>query len=446
MEPRNTNNITLNLFSKVHYKRIILFLCLFLSSLLITSSKAAITGDTELLKLIADGYEVNLEQLRTWKGNASINSSKVFGEWSDERRPSNYKQELKYESEFLIDRELDAARWKCQTTEDIIEEKGEVTQKDPTYFNGITKGESDYRINFSEIDKVENLPRTLVIRKKEIMPQNFLSDTFNPIYAIEKEIGRSSKMANKLRFYAENANKTKTDGSVTRKGDIVTFETRYRGDEYDDYGEVVTRYVFDLSKGCNILEFSNISAINERHWKLDYENKSDVFVVKKISETYKNKRHGFDFTTTKEAVLATEMVNEPIDSTEFEYDKIGLRPGDYILDHIAGGIQYQWQTYSIADEYFANIDKIESTTKNNTPLEKAKDKEENHNAPIAISPEEEHPHSTPPKDYKTTKVEPASISYMPIIGVSTLSLLFLGVIALVYMNKKRNIVKSKNLS
>jgi hypothetical protein len=439
MKTELSKSIIHNLLLKIFQVRIAFLLCVFFSVILIQQPvNAVITGDTELLKLIADGYEVNLEKLRTWKGSAIVSSSKIFGEWSDERHPSNYKQESTYESNFLIDRELNANRWNSQTIKENVEEKGKVIKKEQMCFGGIAKGEYDYRLDFSKLKEFEDRPRTLLIRNKEIMPQNFLSDTFNPVYAIEKEIGRSSKMANKLRFYSENVNKTKTNGFITREGDIVKLETRYIGDKYNEFGEVVTQYVFDLSKGCNILEFSTINAQNENHWKLDYEKKSDVFVVKKISVTYKNKRPGFDFTTTKEATLTTEMVNEPIDSTEFEFDKIGLRPGDYILDHMAGGIKYQWLKNNVADEFLAEIDNIKASSTNNTKKESFEKITKDYNG-LVVAPQKED-NLKSPDEFKGKKLNAVAIPYIPIIGLVTLCMVVLGV---VLVRMKRKPVKEK---
>ncbi len=290
---------------------------------------ADMEGDIELLKIIADGYEANLEALRTWKAKVTLkgfHTAIPSTDWGQRQWES--------QNEFLLDRDQDAIRWYCERVKGTQTLEGKTNPLPQERDSGMIKGEYDYRLTFPEVEKGR---RNLLIIPSGRWPRNFQSNVFDPIHILTKEIYPG--LIEQLRYYHQLGGKMKSNGSITREGDIVTVET---DNDRGHYGRIITRFVFDLSKGCCLREFFNSSRVSESHWKLDYERIADVFVMKKVALTYKDKRKASRYVSTREAVLTNEMVNEPVDPKEFELDKIGMRPGDRVFDRVMGGVSYEW--------------------------------------------------------------------------------------------------------
>jgi hypothetical protein len=303
------------------------------STVLIHPLFGDIEGDIELLKLIADGYEANIEKLRTWKGTAAIKRFHTA-------IPSTGWGERQWESqnEFLLDRDQDAIRWYGERLKGTRTLEGKTSALGKDRHSGMIKGKYDYRLTFPETEKG---PRNLLIIPSGQWPRNFESDdVFDPVNILTKEI--YPDVVGQLRMYhrLEVEGKWKSGGSITREGDIVTLAM---DGEFAGYGKIVSRHVFDLAKGCCLREFFTSSSASESHWKLDYEKIAGVFVMKTVAYTYKDKREGLSYASTSEAVLTNEMVNERVDPAEFELDKLGLQPGDGVFDRVMGGVRYYWK-------------------------------------------------------------------------------------------------------
>jgi len=305
---------------------------------------ADMDGDIELLRLIADGYEANLEKLRTWKGKVALKGFHTA-------IPSTDWGERQWESqnEFLLDRDQDAILWHGETVKGTQTLEGKTSPLPQDVHSGIIKSEYDYRLTFPENEKGR---RNLLIIPSGQWPRNFESNVFDPIHILTKEIYPG--LIEQLRYYHQLGGKMKSNGSITRQGDIVTVET---DNDRGDYGRIITRFVFDLSKGCCLTEFFTSSKVSESHWKLDYEKLADVWVMKKVAHIHKDKREGSRYVSTREAVLTNDMVNDPVSPEEFELDKIGMRPGDIVYDRVAGGVGYVWKADSTPPERLEMVSK-----------------------------------------------------------------------------------------
>lgn len=295
---------------------------------------AEMKGDIELLRLIADGYEANLEKLSTWKGKVNVKGFHTpipSTDWGERRWES--------ENDFLLDRDQEAIRWHGKTVKGTQILEGKESQLPQSVHSGMIKSKYDFRLTFPDNEKGR---RNLLIVPSGKWPRNFESNVFDPVHILTKEIypGLLEQLRGYYKLQSEG-NLTFSNGSVTRQGDMVTIETdNERG---GDVGRIITRFVFDLSKGCCLTDFLNSSRPSESHWKLDYEEISGVYVMKKVALTYKDKREGREYISTREAILTNEMVNEPVNPAEFELDKIGMKPGDGVFDRVMGGISYDWK-------------------------------------------------------------------------------------------------------
>ncbi len=283
---------------------------------------AIIKGDIELLRVIADGYETNLAKLKTWAGEASIISSVSYG-----ASQGALRRQGKYRAEFLVNRDLDAVRWKWYSLEDTEYKAGQKLSSNLCPMFGMTKGDCDYVLFFLGYfvhgDGQPGINRNLNIYPRDRWPRHFEGTGFDPVHILTKEIYPG--LIEQLRYYHRLGVNMKSNGSITRKADIVTLET---DNTYRNHGRIITRFVFDLSKGCCLREFFNSSKVSESHWKFDYEKVADVFVMKSVSHVRKDNR----VTSERKATLTNNMVNGPAGEPEFSLGKIGLRPGDRIRD------------------------------------------------------------------------------------------------------------------
>lgn len=295
---------------------------------------AVIKGDIELLNLIADGYEANFEKLKTWQGEANM-------DWSLD---SKIQTDVRYQSEkqkatFLVVRNFNAAKWTNESFERILNQNGTKHELDPERSSGMMKKNRVYTMDLPDKQSEEDHSLYLQINAKDQVVLNFESKHFDPLHILETI--SSSPIPERLRGYYNNWNNPKlSPGNITRDGDIVTFEVTQQISK----GTVVERHVFDLSKGCSLLEYYNSSPhLSETHWQLTYEKVSGVFVPNSISMRYEDKRPGQKRITKKNAVITTKMVNESVKAEEFELDKLGWRPGDEIIDAVSNSnTLYEW--------------------------------------------------------------------------------------------------------
>jgi len=314
---------------------------------IIASPLLAIEGDVELLKLIADGYETNWEKIRTWGGSAVVEISEV-DEKTEKSAQNGWKRHN--QAEFLVDRNLGATRW-INRIEDITYNQGKEEQRKPFDYSGMVKSNKGCQMIYDSTDKQR-------IRTMEILPpadiiRNEGSFIFDPQYIWE----HIYPVLQQLRFCYENANDPNLSSghTIVRQGNIVTFELKVHSEVpgQDNFN----RLVFDLSKGCNLVELVALCPVNEVRWKLDYEQIGNVFVVKEMSKSYKDKRQGNERYNQMKVTLNNKIVNKPVDSAEFEFDKIGLRPGDNILDRMVGELVYPWRKEYPISEAIPNIEK-----------------------------------------------------------------------------------------
>ena len=280
-----------------------------------------IKGDIGLLKMVADGYEAHLAKLKTWQGQASIKSSVPRGTGGQEV----IGQKGQYRADFLIDRSGNTVRWRWFTIEKIGNKEGQEIKTVTRPLAGMSKGKCDYVLFYSGYGQ-RGERRSLNIYPRNRWPRHFEGIGFDPIHILTKEIYPG--LLEQLRYYYELQSEGKlnfSNGGITRQGDIVTLETE---NDRGDYGRIITRFVFDLSKGCCLREFFTSSRVSENRCKLDYEKIADVFVMKSVYHMHRDKRQA----SVRNATLSNTVVNNPIDETEFTLGRLGLKCGDTIKD------------------------------------------------------------------------------------------------------------------
>lgn len=347
-------------------------LCFILS---ITShSEAAFKGDTELLKYIAEAYEVSCEKIRSWEGTASVDISEVhLGQ--EEAIKKGWKRHV--ETDFLYDYDSDAMRW-ISTFEDTTYNQGQEDRQKPVDFSGMAKTKQGFQMFYDKSN--EEGFRTLEILPIDQVNRTENGLTFDPSYVWRH---LHPNLTGVLRNWYKERDNISSGHSIHRQGDIVTVKSvlpasALPGGSPDQ--EIINVLVFDLSKGCNLLKFEALSPVTDVRWDLEYEEIGGAFVIKTISKEHKIKSPGNEYSKYFKANLNNKMVNQPVEPSEFEYDKIGLRPGDKIIDRMVGELIYDWKKdYRVEDAPFATssqedvksdlLDKNETSEESETVIE-----------------------------------------------------------------------------
>ena len=127
------------------------------------------------------------------------------------------------------------------------------------------------------------------------------------------------------------------DANVSRSGDLVTLETAN--------DKLIDKYVFDLSKGGTIVEWYNYNKTNNvvNTLKCTYENKSGTWILKTHYKTNYDPKQEDIYTQTRLLKFNNSVVNVPFEDDEFTIEKMGIKNGEEVQDHIAG-MSYMYGT------------------------------------------------------------------------------------------------------
>jgi len=325
-----------------------LLLALLLALTLLGGQKCYSQDDQGLLRFIAEGYEANLGRLRTWRGTAIRREGRSPAQPLDGKMPLSFKAKTVEQVQFVADRDKDAALWYGS----LAGQKNRNSEGKPLSSrinSGMNRGGYHYRM---DIMKEPELERRLLVYSKASVSHGFQNVEFDPLWMLIEDLGAHGTMGDALRNCAQDIEKETPlpEGhgyKIERKGDVVTFKIYGRVPDREG-GFISSRssYVFDISKGCSMVGQHHVSSRSETHWKLDYEEHNGVFVPKEITRVKRDKSMGLHH----QIVFTTEMVNEPVSESEFSYEALGLRPGDYIVDHTKGGLRYRWREDFSIDE------------------------------------------------------------------------------------------------
>ncbi|MBN1436357.1 MAG: hypothetical protein JW936_04725 [Sedimentisphaerales bacterium] len=303
-----------------------------------------IEGDVELLRIVADGYDENMSRLRTWGGTVEVEYRSYTDR--DDIDPNilafPLRTEINLHGGFLIDRDAAITRWFNSIEENRVSDG--VEEQHSRRYAGMIQADVDYQM-FNILDNA-GFVRTLEIwgKDRDVMSV-FCYSIFSPLYMWENISQHNNYFCSVLssemlrRVYEEAEERERC--SVVRDGDLVTFELWSHRD--DPCEEVVNRFVYDLSKGYNMVEMVTSSPYGGLHLQADYVQVGDVFVLCEITKNYTNSVGGVDQEMFFHACWETGMVNEVVDPCEFGFDKIGLRIGDSVTDRRTGEFLYNWQ-------------------------------------------------------------------------------------------------------
>ena len=326
---------------------------------------AVVHGDVELLKTVAIQHKTNTEAILTWKGQAVIHDTHKRGE--------SYDRELENVASFAYRHVSPAVRWNMQTTANRFIIAGrDIEDSDTGYNVGMIKNGRFFSYKIRESDKdLEH--HNLIIFEEEETSGQMQDFCFDPTYFLTDHY---ENLTHRLMYLYEHANDPNLgEWFVSRKGSLVTVETRFNGEKK------LNRYVFDISNGGNMVSYYATAPDEEEDWKYQFEEKDRVWVLKRLNHTYtcpgslvvNGAKTMVKTVTTKTIEWVTNILNEPLDPDEFSLSKLGVKPGDWVNDTLMD-IRFKYMGAGEEDEDFLLIDlDIDSVPERaNSPIENGK--------------------------------------------------------------------------
>ena len=298
-------------------------MCMVYIAIISFPCSAEIQGDIELLKTVALANQANYESILTWKSDVS---EEIISSTGD-----NYEQTLKAQCEMAYDQLKQAVRWN-KTPKEFYDEKDGERKIDKTDFHGYYESsmfiKSSY-YNYIDNKNPDEIDKDFYILKIDDPKKaaGWSEYSFDPRLLLADPHGHPIFVSLML-YYKDLKDSEPGYVNINRSGDLVTLELAI-------IKNLSNKYVFDLSKGGNLVEWvgkQNGLVITQ---KCTFENISGSWVLKTFYKTnYDPTRK--EVTTRKRTLeFSNSVVNVPFEEDEFTVKKMGVKEGEMIQDHLA---------------------------------------------------------------------------------------------------------------
>jgi hypothetical protein len=386
---------------------------------------AADNEDVELIRFLAAQHKANKDQISTWKGKALVYD---VVRWGD----SN-KNELKSSVVFALDTTQDLSRWNWTTEEQVIHEEGRLPWRLPKSINnGMIKDGGFYRFRIHDAGK-EEPHHVLAIHDPTKEARSFLVNDFDPTWFLTNF---GEEMSDRLMaIYGWATDPKEMPGFkyvLRREKSVITLELPW------DRG--INRYVFDLSKGGNLVSYYGQDSKVTEEWSYTYKQIVGIWVLDGLDHknTQRFGNSNVIRTLTRRIEFVENYANLPLDDAEFSLDKLGVTPGDIVKDERAG-LLYRYMSTG-ADEGLEDLLDLEMG---------ATDLADPEEAPVGGNEAQNQMQSTETVKPRSDSNQPAeveqSISNKPLAEKSTryvvqiIGLFCLIVFVILIINKKKGI-------
>ncbi len=291
-----------------------------------TVTRAEFEGDIELLRAVATAYRANYDAIKTWQGEARIHLLRDIGD--------SEHQELVNIVSFAYSQRGNASRWNIRTIKSRYTLDGrKISAPDAGCYSGMLKGDLYYR-RIVPLSQPEDVRGTLQIYKRTYALAEMLNSGFDPMYFLTDG---SEPHDQRLLFLCENSQNPQMSGHYT----ITRNEDHVRLEESSPHNNCVTRLVYDLSQGGNLIEEYGSSPGGAIRFEYTYEQHDGAWVVKALAYENTSCQPGpsedtapIVMTLKKHFEWTTNTVNRPLSSDAFSLTTLGIRPGDRIVDHV----------------------------------------------------------------------------------------------------------------
>lgn len=282
---------------------------------------AVVHGDAELLKIVAMQHKANFESILTWQGEAIEEKTSTQGD--------RYNYHLRNTCVFAYDRVRQAVRWNKETEKTLCVIDGkQIDDFEAGTRAAMIRGDSFY--NYRRTGPVDDKSRSLSISsaRRGVSQGEFGLD---PRYYFSDPQGGGT-LHGRLMFLYKSAKSPKLhEWHIKREGDIVTLEVQSGKD-----GANASRYVFDMSRGGNLIRYSNTNPTVTNLYEYEYEQNADVWVLRSYKWTNRDSRRTPELNTVMSVTWANTIVNIPLAEDEFSIEKLGIKPGEHIHDMKVG--------------------------------------------------------------------------------------------------------------
>jgi peroxiredoxin len=288
------------------------------SLLLGRQSFAGVEGDVDLLRQVAQGHRANRESIRTWRGTATITSESQYRGGGGPPGIEGHKS--RDEVAFVYDAGAGATRWSCQRLSGTLTQDGREIEEDGTrrwFSNGLVKDGASFELSAARWDVQGNLVR------RSLTIEEYRGSYLDPMYYLSE---RGQDIHDRMMFYVENANNEKMiPATVSRTGNMVVLQV--------GSGSSINRFQFDLSQGCNLVNFLAADSVVTENRTFEYEKIAGVFLPTRVADGYTGKwGDGSERISRSEVTFVNQAVNEPVNPSEFDLAALGIQPGDWVRD------------------------------------------------------------------------------------------------------------------
>lgn len=288
-----------------------------LSICLASPCGAEITGDTELLQLIAAEWQANREKIRTWQGTVRRISNSLS---ADPDEVDIYREGT---VAFAYSRAKQAKRWNYSYDKFVRVEGGNRRPVEMPSSNGMLKGGAFYSYQ-PPLDAQPS--HSVLVHEPSEVSFGPASSAFDPMFWFT-DYGQN--LAKLFKFYYENSDTH--DRRIRRDGSIVTVETT---------GPILNRHIVDLSQGGNLIRYEGAGPNISETWTFSYEQRKGVWLPRKT--TFENKNERSNETTIVKMEWTNQILNEELPQETFSLAALRARPGDLVKD-TRSGTEYQFQ-------------------------------------------------------------------------------------------------------
>lgn len=284
-------------------------------------STAQLKGDPTLLKIVANQYRANLDQLRTWKGKAEVT---LESETKDKEKQD--KILIQNTVEFAYDAASGAYRFDIDIYKDVsIVEGKEQPRMRPKREVSIFTGEVYYDLTYKT--DIPPAKRVAYVRPEKHMQPGIDYVTFEPHYYFTEN---GTSVDEHVLLLHDNFTNEKLHGEVIQEGDVIKVIQTARDIQ------VTNEMWFDLTQGGNLVKYesSETNGADTGRWTTSYEWKQvdKVWMPNRViydRDSKKGERIEKSITTVK---WIEHRINMPLPPNEFELEILGLSPGDRIRD------------------------------------------------------------------------------------------------------------------
>ena len=268
----------------------------------LSSLSAKVEGDLAYLEVVSRGMQANYESISTWCGAAQIKHLRSNSEIA------------KKEIGFAIDASNRRIRTNVTTTFQGSSKR--------QFLSHMLKGDERFAFGPFEFEDRSNRDAWTLILKAD--PDGALN-LDNPLAFFQLVGNNLPEFLSEMSRDIDEAEASEIDYQVSRSGALVTFALSGFG--------ATNRYVFDDSKGYNLVSYFSKDSELEENWKFEFEEHDGTFVPSKWSHSKKRKGEKAD---QIECNLKDNRVNAPLNDAQFTLASLGLVRGDLVRDTIRG--------------------------------------------------------------------------------------------------------------